>query len=78
MGDTGEGAGETDVIFFDALAVTELQAAQLTHAASELSAAVQNILENLRGVAGMEEAISLEVREMAGSADKSGVRPSWA
>ena len=72
MGDPGEGVGETDGIFLDALAVSELQAAQLTHAASELSAAVQNILENLRGVAVMEEAISLEVREMAGSADKSG------
>jgi methyl-accepting chemotaxis protein len=71
-GDPGEGTGEPDGIICNALAVSELQAAQLTHAASELSSAVENILENLRGIAKMEEAISREAREMAGSADKSG------
>jgi methyl-accepting chemotaxis protein len=72
IGTTGTGAIDPDTIFCEALAVSELQAAQLTHAASELSAAVENILENLRGVAGMEEAISIEARNMAGSADASG------
>jgi len=71
-GDPGEGTGDAGDIIGDALAVSELQAAQLAHAASELSAAVENILENLRGIAGMEEAISMEAREMAGSADNAG------
>jgi methyl-accepting chemotaxis protein len=72
VGGASVGSGEPDDIICDALALTELQAAQLAHAASELSTAVENILENLRGVAGMEESISMEAREMAGSADKSG------
>jgi methyl-accepting chemotaxis protein len=71
-GDPDEGAGGPDCITGEVMAVSELQAAQLTHAASELSAAVGNILENLRGIAGMEEAISIEVKEMAGSADETG------
>ncbi len=71
-GESGEGADGPDCITGDVMAVTELQAAQLTHAASELSGAVANILENLRGIAGMEEAISIEIKEMAGSADEAG------
>ena len=47
-----EDTGEPDGVICDVLAVSELQAAQLTHAASELSAAVENILENLRGSCG--------------------------
>jgi methyl-accepting chemotaxis protein len=71
MGTGDEGVIDPDSIFCDAIALTELQAAQLTHAASELSAAVENILENLRGVAAMEDAISREARSMAGSANES-------
>jgi len=71
-GEPGEGAGGPDGIIGDALAVSELQAAQLTHAASELSGAVGNILGNLRGIAGMEEAISIEIKDMAGTADEAG------
>jgi methyl-accepting chemotaxis protein len=70
--DPGIGADDLDGIIGEALAVSELQSAQLAHAASELTDAVENILENLRGIAKMEEAISMEAREMAGSADKSG------
>jgi methyl-accepting chemotaxis protein len=71
-GESGEGAGAPDCITGDVIAVSELQAAQLAHAASELSGAVENILGNLRGIAGMEEAISIEIKEMAGTADKAG------
>jgi methyl-accepting chemotaxis protein len=70
--DPGKGSGNPDGIIGDILAVSELQAAQLTHAASELSTAVENILEKLRGIAGMEESISMEAKEMAGSADEAG------
>jgi methyl-accepting chemotaxis protein len=70
--DSGEDTAGADTVISNAMAITELQVAQLTHAASELTAAVDNILANLRGIAGMEEAISTEAREMAGSADGSG------
>jgi methyl-accepting chemotaxis protein len=71
-GNPGQGAGGADGILGDALAVSELQAAQLAHAASELSVAVEKILDNLRGIAGMEESISMEAKEMVGSADEAG------
>jgi methyl-accepting chemotaxis protein len=71
-GGAAEGSGELDAIIGDALAVTELQAAQLVHANTELADAVGNIMENLRGIAAMENAISREAREMAGSADEAG------
>lgn len=70
--DSGEDTAGADAVISDAMAITELQVAQLTHAATKLSAAVDNILENLRGIAVMEEAISTNAREMAGCADESG------
>lgn len=70
--DSGVGAGDMDGVVGEALVVLELQVAQLTHATSELSSAVMNILENLSGISGMEEAISREAKEMAGSADDAG------
>ena len=67
--DPAMGAAAMVGVIGEALVVSELQSAQLTHATTELSSAVGNILENLRGIAGMEETISREAKEMAGSAD---------
>ena len=61
-----------DEVLGEALTVCELQAAQLLHSSLELSGALGNILGNLQGVAGMGRQISLEAKEMAGTADKTG------
>jgi methyl-accepting chemotaxis protein len=70
--DSGAESSELIGLAGETCAVCELQAAQLGHAFDELAGAVENILENLRGVAGMEAAISIEANEMTGVADKAG------
>jgi methyl-accepting chemotaxis protein len=52
--------------------VCELQVAQLGHALNELLGAIDNIMENLRGIGAQEATISAEIREMTGVADKAG------
>lgn len=66
------GEGDPNAVMGDALDIFELQAAQLSHASSELAEAVEKILDNLLSIAAMEESISVETREIAGSADETG------
>ena len=52
--------------------VCELQSAQLRHAASELTGAVQVIIDNLRDVAGKQEMMATETNSVTGSSDADG------
>jgi methyl-accepting chemotaxis protein len=56
----------------EAALICELQSAQLRHAAAELDAAVQAIVDNLREVARKQSGLSQETRAMAGIADQTG------
>ena len=71
-GDSIADTSELTGLAAETRAVCELQAAQLGHAFDELAGAVDNILENLRSVAGMGAAIAIEANEMTGVADKAG------
>jgi methyl-accepting chemotaxis protein len=52
--------------------ICELQSAQLRHAGDELAAAVENILENLRGIAGNVAGMSRTTREAIGITSDAG------
>ena len=67
-GRLGSGCAGADEVAW----VCELQAAQLSHAAKELDAAVQAIIGNLKEVARKQSGLSAESRAMAGVADQTG------
>jgi methyl-accepting chemotaxis protein len=65
-------SGEAKEPLLMAGGVCELQVAQLRHAKDELTSAVKNIIINLRGMATQVAEMSLETREMAGTAGETG------
>lgn len=70
--ETPEGGAEARALICETGDLCELQAAQLRHASEELVAAVESIVENLRGIAHKEAHVSDETRGMAGVADQAG------
>jgi methyl-accepting chemotaxis protein len=55
-----------------AVAVCDLQVAQLGHAGEEMDSAVNRILQNLQGVAAQTQAMSDDIKVLVGSSGESG------
>jgi hypothetical protein len=65
-------SGEAAEFQRTAVSICKLQMAQLRHADKELVSAVEDIIDNLSGVASLVENITQETQKMAGAADKTG------